>query len=1201
MRADKKDKTMATPNYIQRNNTSWFKRATAYIATFALCYQPLVPAIGAVLNDAYIQDQLNSYASFERSTSSSYQFEGAPYINATAPAAMHIDAFFSALEKNHRHVLGEAKQIPISVGDITTFIPTYTRPKLVGTPLVQSRYIRSQVQHTLGRHLIDVSNNGYKTEAAQINTLYQNALNYINIKPGVRYGDVLGLDTNNTGLPYDIVWPEFRQINGEQVVVPIVYLSNSTIAQQKITSNVTELYGNVTLDSLTIDQVDVKFGRDTFLNVANDLLNNQGTIEGEGELQIVAGGRLTNLSGVIQAQGDLRIGAHGITNQTILYRYDQINNGTREQGTRYGAVASIDSISEGSLTLRSYEDIVFLGAQASAGGSLTLAADGNILLASQPIQETANRYRYNESSVSYLQSGLTAEETIQLIANGQITIDAAEIVSDNGHIEILAGMGVTIEDDLSQYQSLQTWRKGHESVYKTVAMRSLLDAGKGLKIHSEFGDITLKAADITTTEGTSVKAANGGVNLLMTVENDHYSYANQKSGLFTTRTINKGHQIETGVPNSIVGGLVVESANGLTVEYEGDASFSMDEQIAELSQFEGLEWMADIRSNPELQNVDWNAIELQYETWKIDKTSLSPAFAAVISIAIAIYTGGVGASFAASITGGSAASLGVVGTAIAAGTTALISQSALALANGIVDGDIAGAMEQLASDETLRSLAVAMVTAGAMQAIDAQFFELTDGATELGLTQQAAQAVTHATVQAGVQNIAYGADFDDVFVQSLTQNGINHLGEYMAGEIKGAFDHPGAGSLDTALKYISHAGAGCILGAASASNNGSDSDAGCAAGAGGAVIGELVGDVYRSNSQAVQDAQKVEGFLDRYGLTDPSQLSETQIQELQSLVGSSNNLASAAADLSRLHQQGINLAKLSAALGAFVAGADANQINTAAMTGQNAAENNALFLIPVAIFLLKAADVAITVYELNELRKDIDAAGDDEAKREAALKKYFGDKVEDAALDVVVEQALKKIIPGTTVIDKILDVAKERGIVSDNNVDKIKDALSDRKDSEIDTPSQEMLDDRSHPDWANYNNATGDLGYSLGNPTDDMASFRRDLNLPPAGSVADNSTIAVMDVNGRQIYGINAHGQPVSNVNAISKTHAEIDALNQIGQQGIDVRGQDLVLYVDRDPCRACGQNGGIRSMVTQLDINSLTVIGPSGPIVIKP
>ena len=117
----------------------------------------------------------------------------------------------------------------------------------------------------------------------------------------------------------------------------------------------------------------------------------------------------------------------------------------------------------------------------------------------------------------------------------------------------------------------------------------------------------------------------------------------------------------------------------------------------------------------------------------------------------------------------------------------------------------------------------------------------------------------------------------------------------------------------------------------------------------------------------------------------------------------------------------------------------------------------------------------------------------------------------------------------------------------------------------------------------------------------DMASFRHDLGLPPAGTAADRSTIAAMQINGEKIFVINAHGQEISVVNAISRTQAEIDVLNQLDQRNIDVSGQSLTLHVDRQPCRACDKNGGIRSMVRRLGLRQLTVVGPDGPIVITP
>ena len=118
---------------------------------------------------------------------------------------------------------------------------------------------------------------------------------------------------------------------------------------------------------------------------------------------------------------------------------------------------------------------------------------------------------------------------------------------------------------------------------------------------------------------------------------------------------------------------------------------------------------------------------------------------------------------------------------------------------------------------------------------------------------------------------------------------------------------------------------------------------------------------------------------------------------------------------------------------------------------------------------------------------------------------------------------------------------------------------------------------------------------------DELAKIRSELGLPAAGSAADKSTLAMTELDGEKIFGISAHGQPVSGVNAISASHAEIDVLNQIKQQGIDVSGKDLTMYVDRAPCKACGQNGGIRSMVRQLGLRKLTVVSPDGPMIIKP
>ena len=119
----------------------------------------------------------------------------------------------------------------------------------------------------------------------------------------------------------------------------------------------------------------------------------------------------------------------------------------------------------------------------------------------------------------------------------------------------------------------------------------------------------------------------------------------------------------------------------------------------------------------------------------------------------------------------------------------------------------------------------------------------------------------------------------------------------------------------------------------------------------------------------------------------------------------------------------------------------------------------------------------------------------------------------------------------------------------------------------------------------------------------DLADYRQQLGLPSAGSEDDRATIAKLEMNGESFFGINSANNLVRRtitlrVNPISRTHAEADAFQQAFDSGL--RGGSARLIVDRDLCRACGQNGGVKGMAKQLDLEQLEVISPSGREVMK-
>lgn len=113
---------------------------------------------------------------------------------------------------------------------------------------------------------------------------------------------------------------------------------------------------------------------------------------------------------------------------------------------------------------------------------------------------------------------------------------------------------------------------------------------------------------------------------------------------------------------------------------------------------------------------------------------------------------------------------------------------------------------------------------------------------------------------------------------------------------------------------------------------------------------------------------------------------------------------------------------------------------------------------------------------------------------------------------------------------------------------------------------------------------------------DDLAAYRRQQGMPIAGSVEDKHTAAKLVIGDNVYYGRNGHGKQnevtsVFTVNPQTATHAEGDVFYQAKMAGNT--NTTAVLITDRCACRACGFNGGIRSLAKQMGITDLTIVSP--------
>lgn len=111
--------------------------------------------------------------------------------------------------------------------------------------------------------------------------------------------------------------------------------------------------------------------------------------------------------------------------------------------------------------------------------------------------------------------------------------------------------------------------------------------------------------------------------------------------------------------------------------------------------------------------------------------------------------------------------------------------------------------------------------------------------------------------------------------------------------------------------------------------------------------------------------------------------------------------------------------------------------------------------------------------------------------------------------------------------------------------------------------------------------------------------------MPDAGSADDKHTAAKLIMGDDVYYGRNEHGKQnevanVFTVNPQTATHAEGDVFYQAKMA--NNTSSSAVLITDRRACRACGFNGGIRSLAKQMRVTDLTVVSPGHePIKFKP
>ncbi len=659
-------------------------------------------------------------------------------------------------------------------------------------------------------------------------------------------------------LESSILWLEERVVDGQTVLLPVLYLGRTELASVDLASA-----------RIVADRVDVTAG--SLLNsgsitgsdgirvvTSGDVINRGGQVLSAGDVTIRAGQRVANISGQIVGR-DVVIAATDVENSTAVIR-DQTVNGFAD---RLQAPATVRA--SNSLTVGTGDSIVAQGGSFDAGGNITLTAGQQVALGAATVETS----REDSFAEGYDRGYSLENELSEVNAGGSVAIRSGDGVALTGvevragaEIDLQAGGDLTISSVQDVSQEDYRFDKdtgglfGVETNVRTqdqnVATReTVIAAGEGLAVTSEAGDITVVASDLSSGSETVLSAEAGGVALLTNEDSTFTRSERREEDLLWWESSDVGSSETIRTPTRITaeGGLQIVVGDQIIAEYVPTGG-DFEAGIAQLASTPGLAWMADLEAR---DGVAWREAQTAFETWNYHDQGLTEAGALLVTAIMTYATGGVG-GVTDTLSSQLASGLGVsaqnvaMNAALKAGVGNLINQASVSLVNN--QGDLGATLQDLGSNSSLRALVTSMVSAGLGQvALErAGLPELPDHASLAERTWTGLQRdLITASVSTSVEVAINGGDLGDALTAGWT-NAMVMAGLGAVQERIGDFAQANGLPEGDVQKIVAHA----VAGGLASELSGQDFADGALAAAMAEILSGPIGDSELSSSRQIE-------------------------------------------------------------------------------------------------------------------------------------------------------------------------------------------------------------------------------------------------------------------------------------------------------------------------------------------------------------
>ncbi|BDB19883.1 hypothetical protein cym2001_32480 [Pseudomonas sp. CYM-20-01] len=458
--------------------------------------------------------------------------------------------------------------------------------KRLGDGFYEQKLIQQAMVERTGQRFID----GQTSDEALYKYLMDNA-----IKSKQQLDLSVGVSLTSqqvAALTHDIVWLEEHEVNGEKVLVPVLYLAQAT---NRLAPNGALIQGG---DVTLIAGKDLnnagtlRASNNLSATAGNDLVNS-GLIEAGNRLDLLAGNDIINKAGGVIAGRDVNMTAIAgdVINQRTVVGNDVNYKGYSGHNEYADSGARIEAAND--LTIKASRDFVSTGSTLQSGGDTTITAGRDAFIAAAE-QHNSVAAGAKSSSVTQYGSDLTVGRDLSVQAGRDLAVVASQIEAKRD-IDFGAGDNLTVASAADESHSYSKSKKVTKQEDHVKQISSVVSAGQDVTF-SAGKDMALISSRINA-GNEAYLAAVGQLDVLAAQDTDYSLYDKKKKGSWgrkqtkhdeVTKTINVGTQITTGSDLTLVSGgdqryqvAKLESGADLTLRSGGAITF---EGVKDLSQ-----------------------------------------------------------------------------------------------------------------------------------------------------------------------------------------------------------------------------------------------------------------------------------------------------------------------------------------------------------------------------------------------------------------------------------------------------------------------------------------------------------------------------------------------------------------------------------------------------------------------------------------